>query len=238
MAAEHGARSGASQLLQRALTRLRFEVGIRASRTALPRLAQLYDTDKAAVHGYMEHYARHFAPVRRTTRTVLEVGVGRGGSLKMWRTYFPKATVYGMDQKLTDSADGRVRILHGDQGERDDLLHVADVVGTPDVIIDDGSHVNDHVRLTFQTLFPYLAPGGYYVIEDLHAAYDARFGGAPPGCGSRATSMGLVKDMLDGLNHEHFGIDGYVPTYAEEHVGAVHAYEKIAFIEKRREDAT
>ena len=49
--------------------------------------------------------------------------------------------------------------------------------------------------------------------------------------------MGLVKDLLDGLNHEHFGVDGYTPTYTDTHVDAVHAYEKIAFIEKRREGA-
>ena len=219
--------------MRRGLTRLRFESGIRASRKDLQRLSRFYDTDKAAAHGYMEHYARHFAPARRTTRKVLEIGVGPGGSLKMWRTYFPKATVYGMDLKLPDSTGRRVQILHGDQGRRDDLLRVANVVGTVDVIIDDGSHVNSHVRLTFQMLFPHLAPGGYYVIEDLHAAYDERFGGAPPGTRSDATSMGLVKDLLDGLNHEHFGVDDYAPTYADEHVNAVHAYEKIVFIEKR-----
>ena len=82
MGAESGVRSKPStrsHLIQRGLTRLRFESGIRASRKDLPRLAQFYDTDKAAAHGYMEHYARHFGPARRTTRKVLEIGVGRVG---------------------------------------------------------------------------------------------------------------------------------------------------------------
>ena len=211
---------------------MRFEIQVRAAHRDLPRLVQLFKTDKQSVHGYMEHYARHLTGHRRSARSVLEIGVAHGGSLKMWRAYFTKATIYGMDLNVPESTERRLRIMQGDQGELDDLVRVANTAGTPDVIIDDGSHVNSHVRLTFQTLFPYLAPGGCYVIEDLHAAYRASHGGAPPGVNTPETSMGLVKTLLDGLNHAHFGVDGYEPTYADEHVEAVHAYEKIAFIEK------
>jgi hypothetical protein len=224
---------------RRALNRLRSETRVFMARDDLVELTTLFHTDKQSVHGYMEHYARHLAAHRRSARSVLEIGIGSGrrGSLGMWRAYFRKATIYGMDLNAEDSTDRRIRILQGDQGDRDDLLRVADVVGSADVIIDDGSHVNSHVRLTFQTLFPRLAPGGCYVIEDLHTAYRASHGGSPPGTNTDETSIGLLKTLLDGLNHEHFGSDGYEPTYADRHVTAVHAYEKIAFIEKREAGA-
>ncbi len=230
--------SSLASIPRRGLTRLRSESRILMARHDLIRLAALFNTDKDSVHGYMEHYARHFSGRRQATRSVLEIGIGPGGSLKMWRVYFPKATIYGMDLRAEERTERRTRILQGDQGRTEDLVRVADTIGTIDVIIDDGSHVNGHVRSTFDVFFPHLGPGGCYVIEDLHAAYKERFGGAAPGVNTEATSIGLVKTLLDGLHHEHFPIDGYTPTYTDTHVDAVHAYEKIAFIEKRREDAT
>jgi hypothetical protein len=36
-----------------------------------------------------------------------------------------------------------------------------------DIIIDDGSHIEDHILKTFHTLFEkYLSPGGIYFVED------------------------------------------------------------------------
>mmetsp|Transcript_26068 Transcript_26068/g.69536 ORF Transcript_26068/g.69536 Transcript_26068/m.69536 type:complete len:172 (-) Transcript_26068:197-712(-) len=39
------------------------------------------------------------------------------------------------------------------------------------VVIDDGSHVPRHMLLTFQTLWPYVRPGGVYVLEDIGYSY-------------------------------------------------------------------
>ena len=40
-----------------------------------------------------------------------------------------------------------------------------------DIIIDDGSHVPKHMLLTFRHLWPYVRPGGMYVIEDIGFSY-------------------------------------------------------------------
>jgi hypothetical protein len=37
-----------------------------------------------------------------------------------------------------------------------------------DIIIDDASHASYHQQLAFKTLWKQLAPGGLYIIEDLH----------------------------------------------------------------------
>ena len=39
------------------------------------------------------------------------------------------------------------------------------------VFIDDGSHVPAHVATSFYALFPRLADGGLYVIEDVQTAF-------------------------------------------------------------------
>ena len=70
---------------------------------SLVELGQRHGSDKLA-HGYLEHYDRHFGPLRESAARVLEIGVGgyrgpaRGGaSLRMWADYFPSARVVGLD---------------------------------------------------------------------------------------------------------------------------------------------
>jgi hypothetical protein len=48
------------------------------------------------------------------------------------------------------------------------LVRVANRAPYFDVVIDDASHASFHQQLTFKTLFPRVARGGLYIIEDLH----------------------------------------------------------------------
>ncbi len=66
-------------------------------------------------------------------------------------------------------APNQVRI--GSQDDPAFLRSVIDEMGSPDIILDDGSHVSDHQKISFETLWPLLKVGGLYVIEDLHTAY-------------------------------------------------------------------
>ena len=73
-------------------------------RRNLRRLAQIYGSDKWAVHWYCQHYERHFAGLRTKKLTLLEIGIGGykdphagGRSLRMWRRYFPYAAIFGID---------------------------------------------------------------------------------------------------------------------------------------------
>jgi hypothetical protein len=67
-------------------------------------LSTVYFTDKWNVHKYAQWYETHFAPLRKKRLNILEIGIGGyshpeygGGCLRMWRTYFPKARIYGID---------------------------------------------------------------------------------------------------------------------------------------------
>lgn len=49
-----------------------------------------------------------------------------------------------------------------------DELHAAgDELPTCDIVLDDAPHVSHHQQNTFLELFPKLASGGLYIIEDL-----------------------------------------------------------------------
>lgn len=155
----------------------------------LDALGILWGTDKArGHHGYTTYYARHLRPRRRSITCVLEIGIGGGSdpddgghSLRMWRNYFPRATVYGVDlfeKRL--AGESRIVALQADQSDADSLRRA--VSGCPpfDLIVDDGSHVAQHIITSFEVLFPALLPGGLYAIEDLQTAYEEGQGGGPP----------------------------------------------------------
>jgi hypothetical protein len=218
-------------------TKLRHLVGdqavIRAQRLAalavrgnLSALAIVYWTDKASVHRYTRHYERHLRHLRRRPIRLLEIGIGGdesptwgGASLRMWRDYFPRAEIHGLDIDEKRIDEPRIRVHRGDQSDEGFMRNLGREQGPFDVIVDDGSHKNADVRASFAALFHhYLRRGGVYVIEDMATAYDPEYGGGPPG--HPCTSAELVKSLIDDVHVE------------PRPVAAVHVYEQIAFIEK------
>jgi hypothetical protein len=216
-------RIGPTPPVRRALGRL--------NRSNLSWLAAVYGSDKGAIsHGYVDHYERMFGPLRRRARKVLEIGIYRGASLQMWRDYFPRAEVYGVDIKEIEVPGSRIHTLVGDQSDPA-LLDRLHALGPWDVIIDDGSHKQSHVLATFAGLYTSVAPGGYYVIEDMHTSYWSQgYEGGPPGMAG--TSVDLIRGLLDGVNRRYAERDYPDETAALIPVDSVQLFEKIAFLRK------
>ncbi len=124
-------------------------------------------------HNYLRHYDRWFSPLRQEELVILELGVYRGNSLRIWEGYFPQARIYGVDcdPGCAVYASERSRVLIGDAGDPDFLDEVIRASGPPDVIIDDASHNGDHQRFCLEHLFPSLKPGGLYWVEDIQTSY-------------------------------------------------------------------
>lgn len=206
--------------------------------SSLDALAAQYGSDKwGALHFYTPHYERHFAPLRHEPVKILEIGIGgyehhdQGGeSLHMWQRFFPRGLVYGLDLFPKPGVTGpRIRTIAGDQNNPTFLRELAEKEGPFDIIVDDGSHVNEHVRTSFESLFRYVRPGGFYVIEDLHTAYWPAFGGElPPG--SPATTIGLLKDLLDD-QHRCELIDHDILPPAD-HPSDISIYHNLAVLRK------
>ena len=140
-------------------------------------IAAKYGSDKCAWHSYGPIYDSIFAGA--TVRKVLEIGIGckavmgdayeNGASLRMWAEYFPDAEIYGLD--ISPDAlvnEGRIHSHVCDQGKIQSLLAARDFIGSDfDLIVDDGSHQPEHQILSACVLWPCVAPGGRYVIEDV-----------------------------------------------------------------------
>lgn len=206
----------------------------------LKALATVYGTDKWREHWYAQHYEKHFAPLRRKRLNVLEIGVGGyddpelgGNSLRMWRVYFPKSRIYGIDicdKSLHD--ERRIKTFRGSQVDADFLDELLRKTGPLDIIIDDGSHLNEHVIFTFKHLFPLLSERGIYVVEDTQTSYWSGGGGSSEDFNRLDTTMGFLKSLVDGLNHTEFEKKDYEPTYYDRHIVAMHFYHNIVFIQK------
>jgi hypothetical protein len=72
-----------------------------------------------------------------------------------------------------------------------------------------------------------------YIIEDTQTSYWPGWGGSSTPSDADGTSMGMVKQLIDGLNHqEQVREPGHDPSPTEKNVMAVHAYHNLVVIEK------
>ncbi len=134
-----------------------------------------YDSDKIDSH-YLDRYDPILEPWVEQEIALLELGIYRGGSLLLWRDYFPKGTIVGVDIQLPENFEPaeRIHLYEGSQGDPQFLSRVANEAapGGFDIIIDDASHMGDLTRIAFWHLFDnHLKPGGLYVIEDWGTGY-------------------------------------------------------------------
>jgi hypothetical protein len=144
----------------------------------LQQLGEHYKTDKADIHhtfsgkSYLDMYEECFWFNRDNIKCILEIGVLGGNSLKMWRDYFPNSKVWGLDIDPKSDRDygDRINVIIGDQIDENTISKIAPNEQF-DLVIDDGSHIVDHIITSFDILWSRIKSGGFYVIEDLGCSY-------------------------------------------------------------------
>jgi hypothetical protein len=198
-------------------------------------------SDKWGLHFYTPHYDRHFGPLRDRPLKILELGIGGygnpasgGGSLRMWKRFFPRSVIYGVD--VFDKAplrEQRIHTVEGDLSSGEFLESLGRELGPFDIVIDDASHGNADLIAAFKALFPYVRSGGLYAAEDLQTSYWPGYGGSSTELNSPATSMGFLKALLDGLNHEERELpEGTAASETDLTLTGAHFYPSLAIFEK------
>jgi SAM-dependent methyltransferase len=167
-------------------------------------------------------YDRYFDGLSDKPVTLLELGVHTGESLKVWASYFPRGTVIGVDileNKADFSGYSNIVFERGDQTDSDRLkeiclAHAADGL---DIIVDDASHIGLSSAVSYATLFPYLKPGGLYIVEDWGTGYfdDWPDGGHFQKFRSEAVDGQIAKRVP---SHD-FGMVGFVKSLVDEVAG-------------------
>jgi len=161
----------------------------------LSRAALGAGTDKGFPgHWYTENYERFLWHLKNEPIRIFEIGIAGGGSLRLWQAYFPRATLYGIDIKDgTKFENERVKTCVADQAKRDQLKQCLDRFGGQfDLMIDDGGHGMEMQQVSLGFLFPYLKPGGFYAIEDLHTSMPRIYKGFDVEPGEGNSTLNLV----------------------------------------------
>eukprot|EP01116_Phalansterium_solitarium_P001574 TRINITY_DN11386_c0_g1_i2.p1 TRINITY_DN11386_c0_g1~~TRINITY_DN11386_c0_g1_i2.p1 ORF type:complete len:269 (+),score=50.70 TRINITY_DN11386_c0_g1_i2:119-925(+) len=133
--------------------------------------SRVFPTDKNDLHNYTDYYDIVLQPYLDKDIKLLEIGVKKGGSMKMWRTLLSQESrVYGMDIDPgvpTFVHDTNIKVLVVDSHDESGLIQQVLSTTKFDVIIDDGNHSPAAQRRTAQNLLPFLQPTGLYIIEDV-----------------------------------------------------------------------
>lgn len=116
----------------------------------------------------------------------------------------------------------------GSQQDADFLKSILDEFGTPDIVLDDGSHMMSHMVASFNFLYPRVAKNGVYMVEDLHTAYWDEYEG---GLRKSSTFIEICKNLIDELNADHTR-DALPPTDFTRTTLSMHIYDSVAVFEK------
>lgn len=197
---------------------------------------------------YFDIYDEIFEGIDRFQKLkILEIGVNLGAGLRSLKSYFPNSEIFGLDIKedCKEHEEERIQVVIGSQVD----FSIIETFSKEnfDIIIDDGSHHNNHVFLTFSMLFGSLSSEkvGLYIIEDVHTSYWPQYGGLFQDENSTIENFKNIIDLMHAWcirdpifihNPPYFG--GTCPaTYFEYWVRFVQFYENIIVVKKRKDPA-
>jgi SAM-dependent methyltransferase len=207
--------------------------------TETPSLADIFEQHTGRLiykwSHYFPVYERYLSRFRQSPVRVLEIGVWHGGSLQMWKRYFGEyASLVGVDidPRCRDYVEDGIEIEIGDQSDPAFWCRVIDTHGDFDIVIDDGSHVAEHQRASFLSLWPHLRDLGVYVVEDCHTAYWPDYGG---GVRHPASFIEFAKEKVDELNALWSRDPGkLMPTPLTFDLAGISFHDSMVVLEKRR----
>jgi cephalosporin hydroxylase len=177
-----------------------------------------------------EPYFLHYKYLGDRQTNILEIGVLDGASLHTWNEYFPMANIYGIDINPPEINSERIKVFKADQGDIKDLQNVYSQINEKlDIVIDDGSHVNEYTLLAFNFFWDKLYSGGLYIIEDTICTYD-KISFDWPGMKHNVLSMNPVNNRKD--------IDNFLLNHIQKmdfdqsDIFFIHIYRNVIIIKK------
>ena len=155
---------------------------------------------------YLDVYEECFSRYIGKNPNLIEIGVQNGGGLQIYSKYLKNAKIYGIDinpEVCKMNLGKNIKTFCFDINMKDKFL--SNLKGVEfDIIIDDGSHMQDDMINTFEFLFDKLRAGGIYIVEDVHTSYWKSFKGKYKG---KNTSVEYFKNLADYVNFYHIKED-------------------------------
>jgi len=185
---------------------------------------------------YFDIYERHFERFRGTSPVMLEIGVAGGGSLQMWKEYFgPGCKIIGLDinPDCKRHADQDIDVFIGSQDDPEIIEQIFAKYPKISIVLDDGSHIMNHMIRTFEMVYHRIASDGVYMVEDTHTCYWPQFDGGLKRDGS---FMEFVKDKLDEINAVHTKRALPVTDFTRS-TDFIACYDSVVTFERRQQGA-
>jgi hypothetical protein len=178
----------------------------------LDEIAKECGTDKSSLsHNYCSKYERFLPFSHKSKLNILEIGIFRGESLKMWKQFYPNSKVLGIDIqpdcKEIKFPDG-IEVLIGNATDDGLLSSLQDDF---DLIIDDGSHESYDMIYSFEKLFPKVKSGGVYIIEDTVCSYWEEYNSRSP-----ISVIEYLKGIVDSINFHGYKLKNNHPHFRNE----------------------
>ena len=129
-------------------------------------------SDKGTQHDYIEtYYANEFNDIKYKELRLVEIGIGDGYSLVLWREWFTKAEIFAIElypyayqHDVPFEIEGATSIFKNAYTQ--ETLDMFED-NTIDYLIDDGSHSFEHQIYCIEHWLAKIKNGGKLVIEDV-----------------------------------------------------------------------
>jgi len=132
-------------------------------------------TDKNTTHSYLALYQDLLNDKKETARNVLEIGIYKGGSIKLWSDFFTNATVYALDiiddnciwDKLKND---RIKIFSSTDAYDESIFNSIFLDGIRfDFMLDDGPHTLESMKQFIKLYSKLMTDDGILIIEDVQS---------------------------------------------------------------------
>jgi len=125
---------------------------------------------------YYELYDEYFHKNDFVPKSILEIGVYKGESTKVFSRVFPNSKIVAVDlniQEIDFSDFPNVTYLQVDQTDEQRLVQLIkkQFPDGIDLVIEDASHLGAFSYITFFVVFPFVTERGVYIIEDWGTGY-------------------------------------------------------------------
>jgi hypothetical protein len=164
-----------------------------------------YSSPKYSIkwNNYFEIYENIFKKFINKKIKIVEIGIGDGGSLFMWKKFFgKKAKIIGIElnpeaKKLEKYG---FKIYLGDQSSQIFWKNFYKKVGKIDILIDDGGHTNLQQITSLMESVKNINNGGMIVVEDTHTSFMKNKGFKNP---SKYSFINFTTSLIENIHRRN-----------------------------------
>ena len=156
----------------------------------------------------------------------VEIGIGDGGSLFMWKSFFKKKIeIIGIDlnpeaKKLEKFG---FKIAIGDQADPNFWKSFYKKYGKIDVLLDDGGHKNIQQITTLMESIDFIKPDGMIIIEDTHTSFMKKKGFKNP---SKYSVVNFSNLIIENIHRQNPSINKN-PNFISRKIESISFYDSM-----------